>query len=70
MKLVPLLFKEGFGDRSCFAGTEYLTPPDYRIAVAHGLAIEAAANSRHHDMMPTPGECILAGRSTVSRWFG
>ena len=35
-----------------FEDTRFLVPPDYRSAVAHGLAIEAAANSRHHDILP------------------
>ena len=36
-----------------FTGARFLVSSDYRSAVAHGLAIEAAANSRHHEMLPS-----------------
>ncbi|MDE0659245.1 MAG: Fic family protein [Gammaproteobacteria bacterium] len=51
--LVQELVKEKLARHSRFAEAKYLVSSDYRNAVAHGLAIEAAANSRHHEMMPS-----------------
>ena len=36
-----------------FEGVRFVVSSNYRSAVAHGLAIEAAANSRHHEMLPS-----------------
>ena len=53
MGLVQELLQEKLLRSPRFANARFLVSPDYRRAVAHGLAIEAAANSRHHEMMPS-----------------
>lgn len=53
MSLVQDLIKEKLRGQLRFADAKFLVSSDYRSAVAHGLAIEAAANSRHHNMMPS-----------------
>ena len=53
MGLVKELVDAKLRGQSRFADARLLVSSDYRCAVAHGLAIEAAANSRHHNMMPS-----------------
>ena len=53
MGLVLDLVKNKLSLDSRFKDTRFIVSANYRYAVAHGLAIEAAANSRHHDMMPS-----------------
>ena len=53
MGLVQELVQHKLRKSPRFATARFLVSADYRRAVAHGLAIEAAANSRHHEMMPS-----------------
>lgn len=59
MELFRQLFIDRFGGREAFRSSIYFTVPDYRCAVANGLAIEAAANSRHHKIMPSRVSAFL-----------
>lgn len=59
MSLFRHLFVDRFGDTEAFRSSQCFTVPDYRSAVAHGLAIEAAANSRHHRIMPSRVSAFL-----------
>ena len=59
MQLFRQLFINRFGGIEAFRSSDYFTVPDYRSAVAHGLAIEAAANSRHHKIMPSRVSAFL-----------
>ncbi|MCY3820912.1 MAG: hypothetical protein OXH52_16385 [Gammaproteobacteria bacterium] len=53
MGLVQRLVKNKLRPLSRFSEARFIVSADYRCAVAQGLAIEAAANSRHHEMMPS-----------------
>lgn len=59
MQLFRQLFEDSFGGTEAFRSSIYPLVPDYRSAVAHGLAIEAAANSRHHEIMPSRVSAFL-----------
>ena len=59
MQLFRQLFIDRFGATEAFRSSDYFTVQDYRSAVAHGLAIEAAANSRHHKIMPSRVSAFL-----------
>lgn len=50
---VQELIERKLRQRTEFKQTKFIREPDYKRAVAHGLAIEAAANSRHHKLAPT-----------------
>ena len=53
MGLVQRLVEDKLRQLSRFSDARFIVSADYRSAVAQGLAIEAAANSRHHEMMPS-----------------
>ena len=53
MGLIEHLFRRDFSDNDLLSKARIIVSDDYKVAVAHGLAIEAAANSRHHDLAPT-----------------
>ena len=53
MGLVQGLVENKLRHSPTFSEARFVVSPDYRCAVAHGLAIEAAANSRHHAMLPS-----------------
>lgn len=53
MGFVQELFKDTLSEFPEFRGSKFIVSPNYEHAVSHGLAIEAAANSRHHGMKPT-----------------
>ncbi|MCY4143316.1 MAG: Fic family protein [Gammaproteobacteria bacterium] len=59
MSFVRKLIESKLGKDTLFKDAEYIVSPDYKKAVAHGLAIEAAANSRHHGMKPARVEPFL-----------
>ena len=59
MGLFRHLFQESIGTQEALRSAIYAAVPDYQSAVAHGLAIEAAANSRHHGIMPARVSAFL-----------
>jgi Fic family protein/actin-like ATPase involved in cell morphogenesis len=53
LALIELLFRENLGKDSFFAEARYLRNQNFASAVSGGLAIEACANSRLHEIRPT-----------------
>ena len=53
MGFVQELVKSKLCELNEFLDSTFIVSPDYQSAVSHGLAIEAAANSLHHGMMPS-----------------
>jgi molecular chaperone DnaK (HSP70) len=51
--LIEMLFRQSFFADAFFSGARFIRSPDYECAVAEGLAIEASANCRLHDIRPT-----------------